>query len=132
MKKGLEKCFEALERIKKNKPNVIQFVDLPRNKVTPAIISKEAGFDSGYLKRKRPQHHEIISLIESYKYSDTGGTLTNREQLEREKRKSKRLQELLKETEGKLYNALARELLLLDQIDHMEQELLKTKRKYNG
>ncbi|HAS3611739.1 hypothetical protein [Vibrio cholerae] len=125
MKTGLEKCLDALERIKKNTPNLNKFADLPRNKVTAAVISQEAGFDSGYLKKKRPQHQEIISLIESYRHSDTGSTLSVREKIEREKRKTERLQARLEQAEDKLNKALARELLLLDQIDRMEQELLK-------
>ena len=125
MNTGLDKCFEALGRIKANNPLESKFVDLPRNKVTAAVISQEAGFDSGYLKKKRPQHQPIISLIESYRSSDTGSTLSVRESIEREKRKAESFRTRLKLAEIKLHNALARELLLIDQIDRMEQELAK-------
>lgn len=125
MNAGLQKCFEALERIKANKPIVSKFINLPRNKVTAAVVSQEAGFDSGYLKKNRSQHQEIISLIESFKHEDGGSTLSVREKIDREKRKTDRLQAKLDQVENKLNMALAREILLLDQIDRMEQELAK-------
>ncbi|WP_076416854.1 hypothetical protein [Shewanella sp. UCD-KL12] len=125
MKTGLEKCFEALDRIKANKPIEPKFVDLPKHKVTAAVISQEAGFDSGYLKKKRLQHQPILSLIGAYKSSDTGCTLSVHERTKREKRKVESLRVQLDLTENKLHNALAREVLLLDQIDNMERELAK-------
>lgn len=125
MNSGLEKCFEALERIKINKPNLLKFKNIPPSKVTPAIISQEAGFDSGYLKKKRPQHQALLSLIESYKHSDSSSTLSFREKIARERRKTESMQSQINKIETKLHEALAREILLLDQIDRMEQELLR-------
>ncbi|WP_105255656.1 hypothetical protein [Pseudoalteromonas sp. T1lg75] len=125
MSKGVTKCFEALERIKANKPVISKFIDLPRNKVTAAVISQEAGFDSGYLKKNRPQHQEVISLIESYRAASIKSTLSTKEKFNRERRKVERLQARLGDVEGKLYQSLARELLLLDQIEQLEKKLKK-------
>lgn len=124
-KTGLKKCLDALERIKNNTPNLSQYADLPRNKVTAAVVSQEAGFDGGYLKKSRPQHQEILSLIASYRYSNSGSTLSVREKIKREEHKTESLRARLKLVEDKLHKALAREMLLLDYVDRMEQELLK-------
>ncbi|CAM4371067.1 hypothetical protein [Pseudoalteromonas ostreae] len=126
MRDGLNRCFEAFERLKLNEPKNARFVNLDRNKVTASIVSQEAGFDAGYLKKSRARHREIISLIESYSNlpaASVSGTLSIREKLERAERKSASLKERVKDVEKKLYDALARELLMLEQIECLQQKL---------
>ena len=64
-KSGLKKCEEALDRLLNHCPVNSQFSAIKANDITPAMVSVAAGFDKGYLKRKRPVHAEIICKIDS-------------------------------------------------------------------
>lgn len=64
---GLDKCLEAFERLKINEPFNSKYKDLPRERLTPAIVSKEAGFDAGYLKNSRYSHKALIILINDFR-----------------------------------------------------------------
>ena len=52
-KSGLKKCEEALDRLLNHCPVNSQFSAIKANDITPAMVSVAAGFDKGYLKRKR-------------------------------------------------------------------------------
>lgn len=62
---GIIECEEALQRILDGKPVVSSHVGLDFSKLTASIISHEAGFDRGYLKKSRKSHLPIIAKIES-------------------------------------------------------------------
>lgn len=49
--KGLVACEEALQRLLDGVPIVSQHVKLDISKLTASIVSFEAGFDRGYLKK---------------------------------------------------------------------------------
>ncbi|MGP5285049.1 hypothetical protein ACTXNJ_28235, partial [Pseudomonas helleri] len=61
--KGLVACEEALQRLLDGVPIVSQHVKLDISKLTASIVSFEAGFDRGYLKKNRKQHLPILAKI---------------------------------------------------------------------
>ncbi|MEX6503376.1 hypothetical protein [Pseudomonas zhanjiangensis] len=63
--KGLNACEEALKRILDGKPVVPEHVGLDLSKLTASIVSLEAGFDRGYLKKSRKTHLPILAKIEA-------------------------------------------------------------------
>ncbi|ABP78294.1 conserved hypothetical protein [Stutzerimonas stutzeri A1501] len=63
--KGLSACEEALQRLLVWKPVVPEHVGLDLSKLTASIVSLEAGFDRGYLKRSRKAHLPLLAQIEA-------------------------------------------------------------------
>lgn len=63
--KGLGACEEALQRLLDGKPFVPEHVGLDLSKLTASIVSLEAGFDRGYLKKSRKAHLPILAMIEA-------------------------------------------------------------------
>tara|TARA_B100001059_G_C17810041_1_gene571707 strand:+ start:1273 stop:1701 length:429 start_codon:yes stop_codon:yes gene_type:complete len=63
--KGLIVCEEALQRLLDGKPVVPEHVGLDLAKLTASIVSFEAGFDRGYLKKSRKAHLPILAKIEA-------------------------------------------------------------------
>ena len=64
---GVRACEEAFERLLEGRPEVAAHVGLPRHKITAGIVSIEAGFDRGYLKKARKSHVPLIARIEALK-----------------------------------------------------------------
>ncbi|EKF7416838.1 TPA: hypothetical protein MXR76_006395 [Pseudomonas aeruginosa] len=63
--KGVGACEEALQRLLDGKPFVSEHVGLDLSKLTASIVSLEAGFDRGYLKKSRKAHLPILAKIEA-------------------------------------------------------------------
>lgn len=78
--KGLGACEEALQRLLVGKPVVPEHVGLELSKLTASIVSLEAGFDRGYLKKSRKAHLPIISKIEACRIraKKGGGSLNSK------------------------------------------------------
>ncbi|RMP24731.1 hypothetical protein [Pseudomonas coronafaciens] len=62
---GLGACEEALQRLLDGNPIVPEHVSLNLSKLTASIVSLEAGFDRGYLKKSRKAHLPILAKIEA-------------------------------------------------------------------
>ncbi|ELB2861406.1 hypothetical protein QNE90_001009 [Vibrio alginolyticus] len=126
--KGIELCKEAFERIKRGEARVEKFKGIPQEKVTPSVISQEAGFDSGYLKRARATHQPLISLIDAYRSAASSETLSKSEAVRREKVKTDKAKSLQSTAETLLQDALARELVLVRRLKELEKEVAALKK----
>jgi hypothetical protein len=69
--KGLVACEEALERLTSGKPKVVKSSDSENCEITPAMVSVEAGFNKGYLKRSRKHHEHILTKISNLLKNET-------------------------------------------------------------
>lgn len=72
--KGLGACEEALQRLLVGKPVVPEHVRLDLSKLTASIVSLEAGFDRGYLKKSRKAHLPLLAQIEAVRAEASKGT----------------------------------------------------------
>lgn len=72
--KGLIACEEALLRLLNGKPIVAGHVGLDLSKLTASVVSLEAGFDRGYLKKSRVAHLPILAKIEASRAGANRGT----------------------------------------------------------
>lgn len=125
-KNGVAICYEAFERLKNGKPNLGKFIGITPDKVTPSIVSQEAGFDSGYLKRKRLNHQGIISQIDAFKEESKKTTLSKAEIVRRESSKAKNFKEELERVKVLLEQSLTRELLLAAKLKELEKQIHKS------
>ena len=62
---GVKLCEEAFERLVAGRPEVDKHKGLPKSKITKSIVSVEAGFDPGYLKKGRKLHVPLLARIEA-------------------------------------------------------------------
>ncbi|MBD8708492.1 hypothetical protein IFT47_17835 [Pseudomonas sp. CFBP 13711] len=94
---GVLACEEALERLITGKPNVAAHVGLDLSKLTAGVVSHEAGFDRGYLKKSRKLHMALIAKISAVRDGVMKGALANttRNELIRSSKKIDRLEEEL-------------------------------------
>ena len=72
--KGLNTCGEALRRLLVGEPVVPGHVGLDLSKLTASIVSLEAGFDRGYLKKSRKSHLPLLAQIEAVRAKASKGT----------------------------------------------------------
>ena len=96
---GLEACEDAFKRLIEGSPVVSQHVGLDASKLTAGVVSVEAGFDRGYLKKARKTHQSLLAKIEAYRICLPGITT------------SKSDAETVRQTLGKL-NAIKSDLVL--------------------
>lgn len=77
--KGLDACEAALQRLLNGKPIRPEHVGLELSKLTAGVVSFEAGFDRGYLKKARQSHQAIIAKIEAYRLKSPVSSVRLRE-----------------------------------------------------
>ena len=119
MSKGLNACREALERLKNGEPNNDQFKEVP---ITASIVSQEAGFDSGYLKKSR--HAELIAEISAVKENlDGQKKVIGRKKYEKVERGAKTAESYAKRYKKMLDDALTREIRLIRRVRELESEI---------
>lgn len=132
---GISECYAAFERLKARCPRSTKFIGLSLDKITASVVSQEANFDSGYLKKRRPSHQTIIALIESFKKEQQVTTLSKTEIQRREKNNTLKYKNERDRLQLLLEQSLARELLLAAKIHELETQvyslsnLTKIKRK---
>lgn len=125
MKTGLERCNEALERLLTNKSHNVDRIDINPQDITPAMVSIEAGFDKGYLKRSRESHKHIISRIDSLKLKPNQSRSVTKEKLERVQKLANNRHAEIEQLRGVLDKVLTQNLMLVERVRELEQALVK-------
>lgn len=124
---SLERCYQAFERLKVGAAENTKFVGIAPEQVTASIVSQEAGFDPGYLKKKRPNHQALLHLIKNYAQENTSrSTLSKAEIVRRERQKLEKCKEELRMVSALLNESLAREILLASRLSELEKIAFKS------
>jgi hypothetical protein len=124
-KKGLEACEAAIDRLLKSKPRVAAYIDVESSEITPAMVSVEAGFDKGYLKRAREAHKPLIKRIGALNVQTKGKEDSVRLKLKKALKQSKKARSEKDECKVILDNVLTQNLMLLERVRELEKELAK-------
>lgn len=118
-------CEQAFGRLTAGKPQRLLITDYKIYRITAAMVSKEAGFDAGYLKRSRINHRPLLLEISQFKAQEQ--TRTGCEQ-----KKILDLSGLLQDEKNQVNNfetlyeeALARELVLVAKLVELESQIRK-------
>jgi hypothetical protein len=99
MSNAIEEYKAALDRLIKNTPIIV-----PKyTKINKDTVSLEAGRKRGSIKKSRPEHEDLILLIDNSKNNDL------------------KLIEERNYYKEQYFNALNRELLLLDRLKELEK-----------
>jgi hypothetical protein len=122
---GLLLCKQALERLVKQKPNIKKFIGVT---ITPSVVSQEAGFGSGYLKKTR--HSDFIDKIADVnKELEKSPTAVTQNKLNKAKNAEQKSRQTANNYKQMLEQALSREIHLLCRIRELEAELNKSNKK---
>lgn len=127
MSDGLQRCIAAFERLKLGQPQQTRYVGIAPDKITAAVVSAEAGFDSGYLKRSRRQHLPLILQIEAYRNAEHAVATSTALQLRRAKNRVSKASAEVDVAIGQLGDVLAQNLKLVERVRMLELELKKHK-----
>lgn len=124
-KNGLRKCEEALDRLLANRPHHSEFVGTRPEDITPAMVSTEAGFDKGYLKKNRESHKPIMARIGSFKGTSNESLSSDKLKLERAIKTAERRKIKVEELQRVVDNVLTHNLMLLERVRELEIQARK-------
>ncbi|MDD1017347.1 hypothetical protein [Pseudomonas rubra] len=124
-KKGLAACYDAFDRLKTGKPIVAAHVGLLPGKITPGVVSFEAGFDRGYLKKSRSAHLALIAQIEAFRLQSELARDSKANEVRRARNKVAKVETELEQMQKQLYEVLTQNLQLVERVRELESELAK-------
>lgn len=123
---GLLACRAAFERLKRG-GNVLEVHErLSPGKITPGIVSVEAGFDRGYLKGKQPTHVPLIEEIYAYREHVKLSTPDARDNLAKLKQDYDHLKSTYDDMQFLLQKVVAQNLQLVARVRTLEGLLKNT------
>jgi len=111
---GVKTCEAAFERLKTGCPVIPAHVGIDGSKITAGIVSVEAGFDRGYLKRSRGSHLPLIARIEAYRIECSTTSNSKALQIKRAQNKVGRALIELEQAREQLYQVLTQNLQLVE------------------
>ncbi|KKO17281.1 hypothetical protein [Pseudomonas putida] len=121
--KGIDKCRAAFERLKAGEPHVAAHVGLDPTKITAGVVSVEAGFDRGYLKKDRPSHRALLADIEAYRKSYGTESSSKALQVKRANDKAAKALSDLEIARGQLYHVMAQNVQLVERVRELQFQL---------
>jgi hypothetical protein len=121
-KGGVLACAEAFERLKLGAPQVAKHIDLPATQITAGVVSVEAGYDRGYLKKARTAHMGLISLIDAFRNEAKLAKHPNNATVPVTKMKIRVMEEELNLVKSQLYAVLTQNIQLVEKVRALELE----------
>lgn len=122
--KGLGACEEALQRLLVGKPFVPEHVGLNLAKLTASIVSLEAGFDRGYLKKSRKGHLPVLAQIEAVRAeASKGAGSSNGKQIRQMESQLAALEKTLSIAQMQRDNVLAQNMKLWQRVRELERSM---------
>lgn len=122
---GLNACAEALQRLLTGKPNVAAHVGLDLSKLTASIVSLEAGFDRGYLKKTRTAHLSLLAQIEAVREKTKKGISSDGKQLRQLEKRIARLEDELARAQEQRGRALVQNMKLWERVRDLERAMVE-------
>ena len=119
----MEACRAGFERLKAGKPEHSAHIGLPSSKITPGIVSVEAGFDRGYLKKSRQIHMHLIDEINSYRKGQKSESLTDLTRFTQALKKSEQKDFKIQHLHDLTQKIVAQNLQLVERVRALELEL---------
>lgn len=122
--KGLGACEEALQRLLVGKPELPEHVRLDLSKLTASIVSLEAGFDRGYLKKSRKAHLPLLAQIEAVRTeASKGAGSSSAKQIRQMESRLAALEKSLSIAQMQRDNVLAQNMKLWQRVRELEQPI---------
>lgn len=122
---GVKACEAALQRLLDGTPQIAGHVGIQSNEITSAMVSVEAGYDKGYLKRARAPHKALIARIDNLKLNADKSSCDNKKQLRKALKKSEAYREEAEEAKAIMNKVLTQNLMLMNKVRELEALLVK-------
>ncbi len=122
--KGVGACEEALQRLMVGKPVVPEHVGLDLRKLTASLVSLEAGFDRGYLKKSRKPHLPLLAQIEAVRAeASKGAGSSNGKRIRQMESQLAALEKTLSIAQMQRDNVLAQNMKLWQRVRELERSM---------
>ncbi|WP_087105344.1 hypothetical protein [Halomonas citrativorans] len=127
---GIAACEDAFERLIAGEPVVAAHVGIDDSKITAGVVSVEAGFDRGYLKKGRVSHRPLIARIEARREEHAQSEDSLRNRLRRADAKAQVSRSEVTDIQRVLDKVLIQNLVLVERIKELEDELKQYQPKH--
>ena len=127
-RKGVVECEEALERLLQGNPHVAEHVGVEAADITAAMVSVEAGFDKGYLKKSRDAHKPLIARIGALSKENADKGDNDRRRLRKVIREAEELRAERERNQAIMDKVLTQNLMLLGRVRELEGALAKSQK----
>ncbi|QAY84167.1 hypothetical protein [Pseudomonas arsenicoxydans] len=127
---GVIACEDAFRRLIDGAPFVPRHIGIEPSKITAGIVSVEAGFDRGYLKKSRKSHQYLLAKIEAFRLeiaSDKSNRSTKALEVRQVKEKLSVLENEIQVAHAQRDVVLAQNLQMYERIMELEQEVARIK-----
>jgi hypothetical protein len=118
--RGIKACNEAFQRLIDGNPIIDEHVGLPKSKITAGIVSVEAGYTRGYLKKSRKTHLLLLGLIAANRAQYLGSKESPTHKLARQKNKISTLVQELKHCKAIMEKVLTQNIQLVETVKYLE------------
>ena len=122
---GVKACEAALQRLLDGCPQVAGHVGVQSDEITAAMVSVEAGYDKGYLKKARAPDEVLINRINSFKLNTEQSSNNDKKKLRKVLRKSEAYREEAEEAKAIMNKVLTQNLMLMNKVRELEALLAK-------
>lgn len=120
---GIKACEDAFQRLIDGKPLIKAHVGLSADKITAGVVSVEAGYDRGYLKKSRKHHLMLLARIASYRTQISATKESSIVKLVRAKQKIHTLEDELTRCKTMMERVLTQNMQLVETVKHLEVKL---------
>ncbi|CAI8922771.1 transposase [Pseudomonas sp. IT-P258] len=120
---GVKICESAFERLKAGLSVTPAHVGIDGSKITAGIVSVEAGFDRGYLKKSRKSHMSLIARIEACRAECRTTSNSKALQIKSAQNKAGKAVAELEQARDQLYQVLSQNLQLVERVRELENKL---------
>ena len=124
---GLKKCEEALDRLIAGKPQKREHRDIQKGEITAAMVSVEAGYDKGYLKKGRDPHKPLLRRIDSLRDEQTQIGAGGRLKLAKALKSFEKSKDEHAHTKEILNKVLTQNIMLVERVRELEEQLTNKK-----
>ena len=122
---GVKACEAAFQRLLDGCPQVAGHVGVQSDEITPAMVSVEAGYNKGYLKKARALDKVLINRINSFKLNAEQSSNNDKKKLRKALRKSEAYREEAEEAKAIMNKVLTQNLMLMNKVRELETLLAK-------
>ena len=120
---GIDACNDALQRLLNDSSHDPRYVGVEHSDITPAMVSVEAGYDKGYLKRSRPTHKALIARIESLRCDGAEKSDNKKIELKKALKRVEKYREEARQAKKIMDKVLTQNLILLQKVKELESKL---------
>lgn len=120
---GVDACRSAFERLKTRRSEIPAHNAIAFSKITAGIVSVEAGFDRGYLKKARASHIGLIEEINKFRASMALNLPNARQALKQAQENAQFAESEKLQLQQMIQKVVAQNLQLVERVRQLESQV---------